>query len=111
MDNKNRSRKQFLGTYFDPSFVLKLSAVSKWLGWIVLLVYAADFIVATMVMVLQVSRGFWQFMGITDVLTSILITLERPFRGLVYSVVLIGISEVLKIFVDIENNTRRAARK
>ena len=50
-------------------------------------------------------------MGFTDYATNILIILERPFRGLVYAIVLLGISELLKLFVDIENNTRRAARK
>ena len=111
MSEEKVSDKQFLGTYFDPGFVFKLSSASKWLGWVVLVVYAADFFVALSTMVLQISRGFWMYMGFTDYATNILIILERPFRGLIYSIVLFGISEILKVFVDIENNTRRAARK
>ncbi|MFN2216267.1 MAG: hypothetical protein ACK2TS_04920 [Anaerolineales bacterium] len=111
MSDENDTRSHFMGTYFDPGFVLKLSTVSKWLGWVVLIVYVIDFLVALLTMILQITRGFWVYMGFTDYATNILITLERPFRGLVYGVVLFGISELLKLFVDIENNTRRAARK
>jgi hypothetical protein len=75
-----------------------------------LVVYAIDFLVSLTVMGLQIMRGFWAYMGPTDYATNILITLERPFRGMVYFIVLSGISEVLKVFVDIETNTRRAAR-
>ena len=111
MSEEKVSSQQFMGMYFDPGFVLKLASASKWLGWVVLVVYVADFLVALSTMVLQISRGFWVYMGFTDYATNILIILERPFRGLVYSIVLLGISEVLKVFIDIENNTRRAARK
>jgi hypothetical protein len=111
MNDEKETKFQFMGTYFDPGFVLKLSSVSKWLGWVVLAVYAIDFSVALLTMILQITRGLWGFMGFTDYATNILITLERPFRGLVYAVVLLGISEVLKLFIDIENNTRRSARK
>ncbi|HKZ43827.1 MAG TPA: hypothetical protein VJZ78_02190 [Anaerolineales bacterium] len=111
MSDEKVTGSHFMGTYFDPGFVLKLSSVSKWLGWVVLAVYTIDFSVALLTMILQITRGFWTYMGFTDYATSILVTLERPFRGVVYAVVLLGISEVLKLFIDIENNTRRAARK
>ncbi|HBG74133.1 MAG: hypothetical protein A2X25_07945 [Chloroflexi bacterium GWB2_49_20] len=111
MEEEKETKNRFMGTYFDPTIIFRLSGVARVLGWVVLAVYSIDFIVALMVMVLQILRGYWFGLGFTDYVTNILITLERPFRGLVYFVVLLGISEVLKIFVDIEENTRRAARK
>ena len=104
-------KKRFLGTYFDPDVIFRLSGVANVLAWIILAVYSVDFFVTLLVMILQIVRGFWAFMGPTDIATNILITLERPFRGLVYFVALMGISQVLKIFVDIEENIRRIARK
>jgi hypothetical protein len=111
MEEGKEIKKRFLGTYFDPDLIFRLSGLANVLAWIILVVYAMDFLLSMAVMILQIVRGFWSFMGPTDIATNLLITLERPFRGMVYFVVLIGISQVLKIFIDIEENTRRIARK
>jgi len=111
MDEEKEIKKRFLGTYFDPDVIFRLSGVANILAWVILVVYTIDFLVAMTVMILQIVRGFWAYMGATDIAMNILISLERPFRGLVYFVALVGISQVLKIFVDIEENTRRIARK
>lgn len=110
MTDENVPKTQFMGTYFDPNVVFKIAALSRVLAWVVLAVYAADFLVSAAVMITQILRGFWVGMGITDYASNFIIVLERPFRGLVYFVLLLGITEVLKIFVDIEENTRRIAR-
>lgn len=104
-------KNSFLGTYFNPDVVFRLSGVAKKLAWIILVVYSMDFLLSLGVMLLQIVRGFYAFMGPTDIATNVLFTLERPFRGMVYFVALLGIAEVLKIIVDIEANTRRIARK
>jgi len=111
MDEGKEIKKRFLGTYFDPDVIFRLSGVANVLAWIILVVYSMDFILTLLVLILQIVRGFWVFMGPTDIATNILVTLERPFRGMVYFVALMGISQVLKIFVDIEANTRKIARK
>ncbi len=111
MDEGKEIKKRFLGTYFDPHVIFRLSSVANVLAWIIMVVYSLDFLVTLIVMILQIARGFWAFMGLTDVATNIIYTLERPFRGMVYFVVLMGISETLKLFVDLEENTRRIARQ
>ena len=63
MEEKKGSSMQFMGTYFDPDFIFKLSSASKWLGWVVLVVYLLDFVVALSVMILQITRGFWVYHG------------------------------------------------
>jgi len=110
MTEENEAKSHFMGTYFDPNVIFRISGFSRVLAWVVMAVYTVDFFVSIAVIVLQIARGFWIGMGITDYASNILVTLERPFRGLVYFVVLLGISELLKVFLDIEENTRRSAR-
>jgi hypothetical protein len=110
MAEEKETKIHFMGTYFDPAVIFRISNFSRVLGWVVLVVYAADFFVSAAVMIIQILRGFWIGMGFTDYASNFLLVIERPFRGLVYFVLLVGISEVLKIFVDIEENTRRTAR-
>lgn len=111
MEEGNKKKNRFMGTYFDPDVIFRLSSMANVLAWAVLIVYSLDFILQVLVMILQIVRGFWVYMGPTDIASNVLMILERPFRGLVYYIVLLGISHVLKIFVDIEENTRRIARK
>jgi len=110
MTEEKTSPGRFLGTFFQAETIFKLAGFSKVMAWIVLAVYSLEFGLSVVVMALQIMRGFWVNMGLTDYASNIMLTLERPFRGIVYFVVLLGISETLKIFVEIEANTRRAAR-
>jgi len=102
-------RENFLGTYFNKDTVLRLTSVAKILSWVVVGVYALEWLVQVFVMVLQIMRGFWMGMGFTDVIQSILSLFEQPLRGVVYFVVLQGVAQALLMFMDMEDNTRRAA--
>ena len=102
---------KFMGTYFDRDAVVKVSRWGEILSWVVVGVYAVDLIVALGVFVLQFIRGFWGPMGFSDVLTNVLYIIERPFRGVVYFIALQAISKALLILMDMEDNTRRTARK
>lgn len=103
-------RGNFLGTYFSKDIVLRLSTVAKVLSWVVVGVYAFEWFVQSLVMVLQVTRGFWSGMGFMDVAQSILYLFEQPLRGVVYFVVLQGVAQALLVFMDMEDNSRRLAR-
>jgi hypothetical protein len=102
---------KFMGTYFDHDAVVKVSRWGGILSWVVAGVYAVDLIVALGVFVLQYIRGFWAPMGFSEVLTNVLYLIERPFRGIVYFIALQAISKALLILMDMEDNTRRAARR
>jgi len=104
-------RENFLGTYFSKDTVLRLASVAKVLSWVVVGVYALEWLVQALAMVLQITRGFWAGMGFTDVFQSILYQFEQPLRGVVYFVVLQGVAQALLMFMDMEDNTRRAARE
>ncbi len=101
----------FLGTYFDRSAVLRLSRWSEILAWVVVVVYIGDITLALAVFGLQYLRGFWSGLGFTDILTNLIYTIERPFRGAVYFIVLMTISKSLLILMDMEDNLRRSARQ
>jgi len=101
----------FLGTYFSKEAVMRTASVAKTLSWVVLAVYALEWLVQAMATALQISRGYWAGLGFTDYAQSILALFEQPLRALVYFVVLQGIAHVLQMFMDIEDNTRRASRK
>ena len=104
-------RENFLGTYFSKDVVVRLASVARILSWVVVGVYGLEWLVQALAMILQVTRGYWTGMGAPDVAQSILYLFEQPLRGVVYFVVLQGLAQGLLIFMDMEDNTRRAARK
>ena len=111
MNDKSPNDTGFLGTYFDRSVVLKIVRVAEIASWVVLVVYGAQLLLSATVMVLTFVRGFMQWAGTTDIVQQILFVLEQPFRGVVYFVGLQAVAKILLMFMDIENNTRRIARK
>jgi len=106
-----RQTVDFLGTYFSKEAVLRLASLAKILSWVVATIYALEWLVQAMVIVLQIARGFLVGMGFSDIAQSIIILFEQPLRGVVYFVVLQGVAQALLMFMDMEDNTRRAARK
>ena len=101
---------KFPGTYFNKDTVLHMARALKILAWIIVVIYGGQLILSIGVNTLQLLRGFWAGMGFTDILQNYLFAFEQPLHGLVYSFALWGISQLLLIFLDIEDNTRRAAR-
>jgi hypothetical protein len=100
----------FLGTYFNKDTVLRMSVFANIFSWVVVGIYGVEWLVQVLATFLQISRGFWTGMGVTDVLQSILLLFEQPLRGVVYFVVLQTAAQALLLFMDMEDNTRRAAR-
>jgi hypothetical protein len=105
-----QKRSDFLGSYFSKDTVLKLASVAKVFSWIVAGFYLFQWFVQIVTIILQISRGFWAGSGPTDVAQSLLVLFEQPLRGLVYFIVLQAMSQALLMFMDMEDNTRKAAR-
>lgn len=103
--------ENFLGTYFSKETILRINRVAKILSWVVVAIYALQWFFQVVSFLLQVVRGYWFGMGLTDYANSIMALFEMPLRGLVYFVVLQAAAQVLLMFMDIEDNTRRAARE
>ena len=111
MSENQEKASGFMGTYFDSSVVMRIVRVAEVSSWIVLVVYGFQLFLSAGVFVLSYVRGMMQWAGFTDVLQQILFVLEQPFRGIVYFIGLQAIAKILLMFIDIEANTRRAARK
>jgi hypothetical protein len=107
---KTEKRAAFLGTYFNKDAVLRLAQVLKIVAWIALGICSLRLLLALGVNLLQILRGFWVGMGFTDVVQNFLYAFEQPLQGGIFAFLLLGLSHLLLIFLDIEDNTRRAAR-
>ncbi len=103
-------KEHFLGAYFDRDGVLRLARLLVILSWVVVGIYAVDLALGLGVMFLQYVRGFMPGMGFTDALQNLVYIFERPVHGIVYFAVLQALARGLQIFMDVEDNTRRAAR-
>lgn len=111
MSDDQENRIGFMGTYFDRSVVMRIVRVAEISSWIVLTVYGLQLLLSAGTFVLSYLRGFMQGAGFTGLFQQILFVLEQPFRGIVYFIGLQAIAKILLMFMDIEENTRRAARK
>jgi hypothetical protein len=101
----------FLGTYFDRDAVIRWSRILGILAWVVAAVYAADLGLGLTVQVLQYARGILVGQGLTDRLLNLLYLLLRPLHGILYFGLLQALSKGLLIALEMEENTRRAARR
>ncbi len=81
------------------------------LSWVVAAIYLLDVTVSMGQFALQYVRGFMQGMGFTDKLMNFLYILERPLHGALYFAAMQAVSKGMLILLDLEDNTRRAAKK
>jgi hypothetical protein len=102
---------KFLGTYFDRDAVIKMSRVIAILSWVVVAIYAFDVVVSLGIWILQYVRHILYPMGFTDIAQNMLFILERPLHGALYFAAMQAISKGLLILLDMEDNTRRAAKR
>ena len=102
----------FLGTYFDRDGILRLSRWADVIAWIVLtiyLVYGLSSLVSYLGALIS-GLGFDKggtFLNTISILSSQLLL---PLPGVFFFFGLQAVSKGLLIFLDIEDNTRRAAR-
>ena len=114
MSESNDKQERFLGTYFDRDSVLRLSRTADIAAWVVLTLYVLVWLFTFAVFLLQYSNGLYFAKGEETFLTTFSLFspyLQQPVPGLLYFFALQGISKGLLILLDMEDNTRRAARK
>lgn len=105
MSDPQKGRTDFLGTYFNKESVLRLSRLANIVSWLILTAY-----------ILEWGYSQWQSVynsligGYPLDINYIFFSLPRLLQGLMLLIVLQGVSRVLLILLDIEDNTRRSAR-
>ena len=105
MSEKEEHHTGFMGTYFDRSAVLRLSRVTVVLAWIIFGFY-----------IIQWGYNTWQ--NINSALVGnypidfnfLIFNLSQPAQGAMVLVIMLVAAKILLILLDIEDNTRRAAR-
>jgi hypothetical protein len=105
MTEKANPHVNFIGTYFNKESVLRLARWAEIIGWVLLAAY-----------IVQWGYSQWQsvynsFIGGYPIdVNFILFSLAQPLQGVMLLIILQAVSKVLLILLDIEDNTRRAAR-
>lgn len=111
-ESNERQPATFLGTYFDRDGVLRLSRWADVAAWVVLTIYFLSWIFSFLLFAGQYLSGLYFDKGATflNVFNMLSPYLREPLPGLFYFFGLQAISKGLLIFLDMEDNTRRAAR-
>jgi hypothetical protein len=113
MNESNEKPATFLGTYFDRDSVIKLSRWAEALAWIVLTLYLLSWALSLLLFIGQYMSGLYFDKGMTF-LSAVNIFLPyflQPLPGVFYFFGLQAVSKILLILMDMEENTRRSARK
>jgi hypothetical protein len=113
MNEANEKQATFLGTYFDRDAVMRLSRWADTLAWIILSIYAIYWIFSILQFIGQYASGVFFEKGITflNMINIIAPYFLQPIPGIAYFFGLEAVSKALLILLDMEDNTRRAARK
>lgn len=113
MSESNMKHEKFLGTYFDQDNVLRVSRTADVAAWIVLTIYVVSWIFSLLLFSSQFFNGLFASKGMTflDIFSFFKPYLVEPLPGVMYFFVLQSLSKGLLILLDMEDNTRRAARK
>ncbi len=114
MSESNDKQEKFFGAYIDRDVVLRLSRWADGLAWVVLTIYLLSWLFSLVLFFSQYANGlYFDKGGGSFIMTFSLFSpyLQQPLPGIFYFFGLEAVSKVLLILLDIEDNTRRAARK
>ncbi len=114
MSESNEKHERFFGTYFDRDDVLRLTRAAEIVSWVILTVYILTWIFSVILFLSQYLSGLYFAKGSETFLTLFSVFspyLQQPLPGIFYFFGLQGFSKALLILLDMEDNTRRAARQ
>ena len=113
MTETKESEQKFFGTYFDRDVVMRLSRWARIFSWVVLALYLITWVTTFTQFLVQYSSGMFYNKGMTifDNFNFFTPYLIQPIPGVMFFFSLQAIAHLLVIFLDIEENTRSAARK
>ena len=113
MTDSNHKSSPFLGTYFDRDAILRLSRWADIVSWVILTLYILSWIFSFTVFLGQYFSGLFVDKGATflTVLNLFAPFFLQPLPGVLSFFSLQAISKILLILLDMEDNTRRAARQ
>jgi hypothetical protein len=112
MTESDEKQTGFLGTYFDRDMILRISRLAGIFAWIILVVYVITTLIGFTQFMMQFAAGIYGQKGILliDLISYFTPYFLQPLPGLAYFIGLKFAQHGLLILLDIEDNTRRAAR-
>lgn len=112
MSENQESPTRFAGTYFDRDIVLTVGHWALILSWVIAAIYLVTWLASLGQFLVQFTNGLFFSKGMTifDTINMISTYLLQPAQGVIYFFALQGIGHGLHILMDIEDNTRRAAK-
>lgn len=113
MSETNGRQGTFLGTYFDRDSILRISRWAEILAWVTLTIYILNWLFSTLLFFSQFFNGMFMDKGMTflNAINFFAPYMLQPLPGVFYFFGLQAVSKVLLILLDMEDNTRRAARQ
>jgi hypothetical protein len=113
MTESDQKPTTFLGTYFDRDVVMRLSRWADILAWVTLTLYLLSWLFQIVLFLSQYYNGMFGDKGSTLLTVYNIFSpfLLQPIPGILYFFALQAISKILLILLDLEDNTRRAARQ
>jgi hypothetical protein len=113
MTESNDKQKKYFGAYVDRDAALRLSRWADTLAWITLTIYILTWLFQFLLFFSQYANGMMGDKGMNILMGFSMFSpyLTQPLPGVFYFIGLQAISKALLIMLDMEDNTRRAARK
>ena len=113
MSESNEKQTTFLGTYFDRDSVMRLARWAETFAWVILSLYMLYWVFSILLFIVQYTSGLFFDKGMTflNAINIFVPYFLQPLPGLAYFFGLQAVSKALLILMDMEDNTRRAARK
>ena len=113
MSETTEKQTQYFGTYFDRDSVLRFSRWADILAWVTLTVYMLSWLANMLLVTSQYYNGMFFEKGMTflNAINYFSPYLQQPLPGVFYFFGLQAVSKGILILLDMEDNTRRAAKK
>ena len=113
MDRSTETRPGFFGTYFDRDGVLRVARLAGMLAWALLILYIYTTVISVSQFWSFAASGetFYETANLFDLLSIPAQQVSLLVPGLVYFIMLKVAQQILLILLDVEDNSRRAARK
>ena len=113
MSESTEKQGTFLGTYFDRDAIMRISRWAEAFAWVILVIYLVYWLFSVLLFIGQYTSGLFFDKGMPFLNTINYFTqyLLQPLPGIAYFFGLQAVSKALLILMDMEDNTRRAARK
>jgi len=105
MTENQSPHSKFTGTYFNKDATFKLARAADVLSWLILAAYVLEWGYTQWQSVYNSMLG-----GYPIDINYFFFSLPRLLQGIMLLVILQAVAKVLLILLDIEDNTRRAAR-